>query len=378
LSTIAIAAACSSNEPPPPSPPTIVHDAAPNPQIDIGAGLYAKYCATCHGAKGEGYIADNAPSLNNPTFLATATDPFLRIAIAQGRPGTAMAAYDKRKGGPLDNRQIAAVIAYLRGGKPAPPAPPAPSKTGDAKRGEPVYVAKCQECHGTRTERSTAVHLANETFLLSASDGFMRHAIVHGRPGTKMQSFGGVIDDGQIDDVVAYVRSWGLPTGHAHHGHDHPPPPGEPTGPLPDEPKQIVINPKGKPPAFDPRDGKFVSVDQVKAALDQKRRLVIVDARPKSDWARQRIPGSIPVPYYELGGLDKIPKDTWVVAYCACPHHLSGIIVDELRKRGHAMSAVLDEGINVWEQKGYPITKSPGAKPPPKQKIKPGSEPAMQ
>ena len=51
-----------------------------------------------------------------------------------------------------------------------------------------------------------------------------------------------------------------------------------------------------------------------------------------------------------------MPNDgTWVVAYCACPHHASGEVVDELRRRGYEHTAVLDEGILVWAQKGYPV-----------------------
>jgi cytochrome c oxidase cbb3-type subunit 3/ubiquinol-cytochrome c reductase cytochrome c subunit len=44
-----------------------------------------------------------------------------------------------------------------------------------------------------------------------------------------------------------------------------------------------------------------------------------------------------------------------VLAYCACPHHASGIIVDELRKRGFKHTAVIDEGILFWHQQGYPV-----------------------
>ena len=44
--------------------------------IEKGRAIYGRLCATCHGAAGNGYAADNAPSLRSPTFLATATDPF--------------------------------------------------------------------------------------------------------------------------------------------------------------------------------------------------------------------------------------------------------------------------------------------------------------
>ena len=48
-------------------------------------------------------------------FLATASDAFLYLAIDRGRPGTPMAAYGSRYGGPLDPTSTKKIIAYLRG-----------------------------------------------------------------------------------------------------------------------------------------------------------------------------------------------------------------------------------------------------------------------
>ena len=108
-----------------------------------------------------------------------------------------------------------------------------------------------------------------------------------------------------------------------------------------------------------------MSIDQVKQALDQKRRLVIADARPPADWSNLHITGAISAPYYDDKALDDIPNDgTWVLAYCGCPHHLSGELVDHLRKRGYRHTAVIDEGIFAWQQKGYPVVVPPGAPKP--------------
>jgi len=75
-------------------------------------------------------------------------------------------------------------------------------------------------------------------------------------------------------------------------------------------------------------------------------------------------PRPLSLPYYDLSRIDRLPKDgTWIVAYCACPHHLSGIVVEELRKRGYEHSAVLDEGILTWQQAGYPVYAASGLQP---------------
>ncbi|HEY7373823.1 MAG TPA: c-type cytochrome [Polyangia bacterium] len=330
-----------------------------------GRAIYMQLCATCHGAAGNGYVADNAPSLRSATFLASATDAFLQAAILRGRPGTAMGAYARATGGPLDPAEANDVIAFLReGGPPAEPLPPV-ARTGDAVRGQVVYDKLCQRCHGTKAQRVSAVHLANPVLLETASDAFLRRAVEGGRPPTSMVPWKDTLTPEQIDDVVAYVRSMATPA----------PPPALP--PAAPRKGPIVINAKGRAPDFTLREDLYVSIDQVKAALDGKRRLVIADARGPAEWSTLHITGAISTPYYDAKALDDIPNDgTWVLAYCACPHHLSGDVVAALRKRGYKHTAVIDEGVFAWQQKGYPIVAAAGAPPPPAPPPRPGSPPA--
>jgi cytochrome c oxidase cbb3-type subunit 3/ubiquinol-cytochrome c reductase cytochrome c subunit len=336
-----------------------------SPRAMAGEASFQKYCALCHGKDARGYAADNAPSLISETFLASASDEFLKRSIREGRPGTAMAGYTKDRGGPLGDDEIASIIAYLREGGPKPLDLPAGPGPGVATRGQAVYDQQCQRCHGTRDARGEAPHLANPNFLAAASDAYVRYAIVNGRPGTKMEPFEKRLDAQSIDDAVAYVRSLAPPA-------PAPPPPPAPEPPL-DMP--IVINPNGKPPQFTLREDRFVPADQVKKALDAKARMVVVDARAGSDWNAAHIPGSLPIPYFHLGRLDQIPNDgTWVVAYCACPHHASGAIVDELKKRGYPNAVILDEGILEWQRRKYPVVGADG-KPPPAASMPPAPPP---
>src|SRR5262249_19090813 len=145
-------------------------------------------CAPCHGANAQGYAADHAPSLVNPTFLEAATDYYLRRSIAMGRPGTSMAAYSRALGGPLDDSAIDRLVGYLRALGPEAKTLPAAGK-GDVARGGPLYQTWCRSCHGDPQARGEAPHLANAQFLLVATDSFIRQAVVTGRPGTKMESF---------------------------------------------------------------------------------------------------------------------------------------------------------------------------------------------
>jgi cytochrome c oxidase cbb3-type subunit 3 len=347
---------------------------APEAAVETGRHLYARYCATCHGPAGNGYAADNAPSLRSPTFLASATTAFLRAAIVRGRPGTSMGAYGRELAGPLDAADVDALIAFLRDGGPAAVSLSASAGRGDVARGKPLYESLCQRCHGSPAQRSTAVHLANPVFLETASDQFLRWAVVGGRPPTSMISWKGALRSEQIDDVIAYIRSMAHPSGPV------PPPGPAPAGTTavapadarapglpPAAPRHgpVVIHPRGRAPEFTLKEDRFVSIDQVKQALDQKRRLVIADARPPADWSNLHITGAISAPYYDDKALDDIPNDgTWVLAYCGCPHHLSGELVEHLRKRGYPHTAIIDEGIFAWQQKGYPVVTAPGAPKP--------------
>jgi len=328
-----------------------VDAASANPDTLPVAAMFATLCAHCHGPAAAGYAADHAPSLVNPTFLESASDLYLHHSIEQGRPGTSMAAYAASAGGPLSPPAVDRLVAWIRSHGP-PARELAPVAAGDPARGHTSYVARCQSCHGDATERGPYVMLANPAFLAAASDPFLQHAIVAGRPGTAMPAFAATLGPQEIADVVAYLRSLARPVDASR----LPPPTGK---------EPLFAYPEGPAPEFTIKDDRFVGVDQVVRALRERRRFVIIDARPESDWMVAHITGAVSIPHYQLRRLDEIPADAWAIAYCACPHHLSGVVVDSLRARGHAHAFVLDEGILEWERRGYPIVAAPGAALPP-------------
>jgi 3-mercaptopyruvate sulfurtransferase SseA len=79
---------------------------------------------------------------------------------------------------------------------------------------------------------------------------------------------------------------------------------------------------------------------------------------------RVHVKGAVSIPYHDLDRLQEVPDDVWVVAYCACPHHLSGEVVDALIKRGHSRALILDEGINEWHRRGFPVVAARGVTAP--------------
>lgn len=321
-----------------------------------GAELYARFCALCHGESGEGYAADNATRLAGQQLLRTATDELLRTAIARGRLDTAMAAYGREHGGPLEDAQIDALVAFMRTWQRGPPIDVGDAPAGgDAERGARLWSVRCAGCHGTLGEGASAQSLSAATFLSTASDGFLRYAIVHGREGTPMPAFGDELEAAQIEDLVAFLRRM---EEEPHAVPAHLQPPSFDAVPL-------TRHPDGPAPSFTLREGRFVAAAQVREAMERGARLVVLDARPTSDWLRRRLPGALPVPYYDVERIvERLPRDgTWIVAYCGCPHAASGVVVDALRARGFERTAVLDEGVYHWIDQGYPTETGP--LPPP-------------
>lgn len=330
------------------SAPSVAAPAHHAGKTEDGPALYARYCALCHGADREGHAADYAPSLRAPELYEGASASYLWYAVSYGRPGTAMAAFAQEQGGPLSHDDQHALMGWLvsSAGVERKPLSDAPI-SGDITRGEALYATHCASCHGQNGEGVTAPALANPVLLATASDAFLRDTIARGRTGTPMLPFQGALSDADLDAVTAFLRSraagWSAPAA---------------VVVSPPDPSRAVLNPLAAAAAPPVRDGRFVTAADVATALAQGQRMVILDARPLSDWQRGHIPGALPVPFYD--GIESIlphlpSDDTPIFVYCACPHAASGKVVDALVKAGRRQAWVIDEGVLIWAARGYPM-----------------------
>lgn len=188
----------------------------PAPAED-GERLYARMCALCHGKNGEGYAAPGSVALANPDFLAVADDLYLFENTARGRPGTRMSAWAESHGGPLSDEQVRDIVSYVRHWQTGPSMGVSDvSIDGDPDRGAGVYAQNCAVCHGeagggldeSPAAPNGAPSLNNPVFLTTASDGFIRRSIAVGRAGTPMPAYAGALTEQEIDDLVAFIRSW--------------------------------------------------------------------------------------------------------------------------------------------------------------------------
>lgn len=213
--------------------------------------------------------------------------------------------------------------------------------------GSKIYANKCAVCHGENGEGVSAPALGNPMLLATATDEFLKYAIREGRDGTPMVGFKNILSEDEINGVTAFLRSrasgWNIPKTE--------------TVTIP-TPENYVLNPNGKRPNFKLREGLYVPSKQVFEALKDSARIVILDARSKVAWRQTHIPGAVPVPYYEEpeAFVNDLPNDdTWIVVYCACPHAASQRVVNTLKRYGFKNTAIIDEGILVWAQLGYPV-----------------------
>lgn len=88
-----------------------------------GKQLFARYCAACHGANGEGSTGTGvtysrprdlpimAPALHNPGYLAAATDAMIKATLMNGREGTPMVSFLKQG---LKEKDINDIVSYVR------------------------------------------------------------------------------------------------------------------------------------------------------------------------------------------------------------------------------------------------------------------------
>lgn len=234
------------------------------------AALYHNYCSVCHGDKGDGRSrASGALSTPPRDFTSAAsraelTRERIALAIAQGRPGTAMVSWKSQ----LSDNDIQRLAEHVHtrfvqgqgGGEPAaisgtrahggreadgapataqaavPPQPAMPGHTGgphgstparvdmtaglpnglkgDLRRGGAFYLANCATCHGARGDgagpRAYFINPKPRNFLEDASRARFNRTVLYaaiseGRLGSEMPAWSKVATPQQMADVAEYV-----------------------------------------------------------------------------------------------------------------------------------------------------------------------------
>jgi cbb3-type cytochrome c oxidase subunit III len=174
--------------------------------------LYGQYCSVCHGDRGDGRSRARGSMIppprdfTSPQSAVELTRSRMILAVSEGRPGTAMAAWKNQ----LNGEQIEAVVDFIRTTMMLPAA------TADSEEGRRLYAENCSVCHGDdgRGARWTLTSLKPppRNFTLPGTAGqlspdHMQHVVSHGKADTAMPGFASQLDAEQIAAVVNYVRT---------------------------------------------------------------------------------------------------------------------------------------------------------------------------
>ncbi|HYY70706.1 MAG TPA: rhodanese-like domain-containing protein [Terriglobales bacterium] len=99
------------------------------------------------------------------------------------------------------------------------------------------------------------------------------------------------------------------------------------------------------------------TVDEVKGKLDRGEKIVLIDVREESEFAKDHLPGAV---HLSKGILERdieqrVPEPTTpIVLYCGGGFR-SALSADNLQKMGYSSVLSMDGGIRAWREKGFPL-----------------------
>ncbi len=174
-------------------------------------------CAACHGAKGEGNPALNAPAIagQDAAYLERQLRNFRagrRGTHKSDTPGAQMRAMAATL---ADDATVTAIAGFMA--KLPKTVVAAPAK-GDLHNGNNLYQGKCGACHGTTAEGNTALKAPR---LAGLDAAYIKRQFTNFRDGvrgTDAQDLQGrqmalmaktVPADRDLDDIIAFIHQQG-------------------------------------------------------------------------------------------------------------------------------------------------------------------------
>ncbi len=208
FAVLLILASCSGPE----APPDSSEDAVAEVDAGHAPGVYAQFCAACHGEFGEGREELHSPSITG--LPAWYLEEQLRKFRAGQRgfhpddlPGQQMRAVSIA----LDDEQIAEAVASIAAMPTRPTEPPSPGF--DLEHARYRYANECMECHryngmGEVAFRSAPLVTLNRSYLRRQLENYRsgrRGATPGDLYGAKMVEIAGRLDDDEIALFVGYL-----------------------------------------------------------------------------------------------------------------------------------------------------------------------------
>ena len=178
---------------------------ATNPEaLRLGANIYAKHCATCHGAKGRG--DKGIPDLTDNDWMWGTGEQQLTLTIMNGRVGV-MPVLAPALGTDDDVSEMVYYVRSLSG------LVDSGEVTQSATEAFSEYCGVCHQPAGTGDQRFGAPNLTDSIWLYGGSEADIRETITKGRNGM-CRSLAGLPDSrnktlaaNRAKVVAAYVVS---------------------------------------------------------------------------------------------------------------------------------------------------------------------------
>jgi mono/diheme cytochrome c family protein len=113
-----------------------------------------------------------------------------------------------------DEDDLRAVYLYLKSIKPhRRPSPPVHwteriTQTRGVERGKEIFNAYCNLCHGEQGTGAPSTNVKMSEMAPTIDDATLKQFISDGQVSLRMPGFGKTFTSEQIDDVIAFIRSW--------------------------------------------------------------------------------------------------------------------------------------------------------------------------
>lgn len=181
--------------------------------VELGQKLFAANCLACHGEFGEGGINPARPDdiiapISTAEYLKTRDNFTLRAIISEGQPNLGMSPFATSLGGPLNDDEIDAIVAYMRSWESKPPVeiPPEVKSGQTAVSAKEIFTELCAQCHGLKGEGGIGPALSDPKFQDQNTDQQINDTINLGHKATAMIGWGEILTSEQIHQLVEYIR----------------------------------------------------------------------------------------------------------------------------------------------------------------------------
>ena len=188
-------------------------EAARGTPLEVGQELFVDNCAFCHGEFGEGgpnpaRQDDIIAPISSAEYLKTRDDFTLQSIVAQGQPNFGMSPFGSAYGGPLDDDQVDAIVAYMRSWEANPPVelPPEIREGTVSLSGGEIFKNLCAQCHGENGEGIIGPSLRDAAFQDNRTDQEIFDTINLGHEATTMIAWGEILSADQIEQLVVFIR----------------------------------------------------------------------------------------------------------------------------------------------------------------------------